>query len=127
MATKTQRPPHRGRSLTERETRCRLRCHHCGYVRWFDENTPGPCNCPVSDAALARAQARPIAGGSEAPVDATYLGDSVYVRAESGMIELLTWNGYADDPRNRIYLEPEVYQALLTWVADQQARSHVEG
>ncbi len=46
-----------------------------------------------------------------------YLGDSVYADSEAdGSIILTTENGYPDDPRNRIVLEPEVYAALLTYV-----------
>lgn len=44
----------------------------------------------------------------------TYLGDSVYAELESGMIKLYTDNGFG--PQDVIYLEPEVYQALLKFV-----------
>jgi len=45
----------------------------------------------------------------------TYLGDSVYVELNMAQqIELTTDNG--DGPSNTIYLEPEVYQALVKWV-----------
>jgi len=40
-----------------------------------------------------------------------YLGDSVYAEVERGMICLTTANGYG--PTNKIYLEPEVYEALV--------------
>lgn len=43
-----------------------------------------------------------------------YLGDSVYASVEKGMICLTTENGA--EPSNTIYLEPEVYAALLRWV-----------
>jgi hypothetical protein len=47
-----------------------------------------------------------------------YLGDSVYAEiAPTGMIRLTTNNGYPDDPRNVILLEPEVYDALTQFVA----------
>jgi len=39
-----------------------------------------------------------------------YLGDSVYVRSDGSLICLFTDNGYG--PRETIYLEPEVYEAL---------------
>lgn len=45
-----------------------------------------------------------------------YLGDSVYVEIEDGMIKLYTWNGYPDDPRNVIFLEDAVLQNLEDWV-----------
>jgi hypothetical protein len=45
-----------------------------------------------------------------------YLGDSVYVDWDGQMLCLTTWNGYPDDPRNKIYLEPEVYESLLRYV-----------
>lgn len=46
----------------------------------------------------------------------TYLGDSVYAELENGMIKLTTNNGYPDDPRNVIFLEFEVYDALVRYV-----------
>ena len=45
-----------------------------------------------------------------------YLGDSVYVEIEEGMLKLTTHNGYPDDPRNVIYLEPEVVAALEAYI-----------
>lgn len=48
--------------------------------------------------------------------DPFYIGDSVYVRMVDGMIELTTNNGHPDDPRNRIYLEGEVWMALKAYV-----------
>lgn len=42
-----------------------------------------------------------------------YLGDSVYVEIESGMFKLTTENGFG--PTNTIYLEPEVYAALVEY------------
>ncbi|HEU4344766.1 MAG TPA: hypothetical protein VFU31_24725 [Candidatus Binatia bacterium] len=46
-----------------------------------------------------------------------YLGDSVYADINDyGQIVLTTENGYPDDPRNVIYLEPEVYAALKRYV-----------
>jgi hypothetical protein len=43
----------------------------------------------------------------------TYLGDSVYAEIVDGRVKLTTDNGYPDDPRNVIYLEPEVWTALV--------------
>ena len=43
----------------------------------------------------------------------TYLGDSVYAEMENGMIRLSLFNGIQE--RDVIYLEPEVYAALVTW------------
>lgn len=45
-----------------------------------------------------------------------YLGDSVYVNFDGFAIELTTNNGYPDDPRNRIVLEPDVFSALVLYV-----------
>ena len=45
-----------------------------------------------------------------------YIGDSVYVQFDGYHIVLTTENGYPDDPRNLIYLEPAVYEGLLIWV-----------
>jgi hypothetical protein len=47
---------------------------------------------------------------------AEYIGDSVYVEEDSGMIKLTTNNGYPDDPRNIIYLEENVFYALVVWI-----------
>lgn len=47
----------------------------------------------------------------------TYLGDSVYARIdESRGITLTTESGSPLDPSNEIYLEPEVYKALISCV-----------
>lgn len=43
-----------------------------------------------------------------------YIGDSVYVETERGMLKLTTENGYG--PSNTIWLEPEVYQQLVEYV-----------
>lgn len=45
-----------------------------------------------------------------------YLGDSVYVEQENGMIKLTTNNGYPDDPRNVIYLESEVVESFIDYI-----------
>lgn len=47
-----------------------------------------------------------------------YLGDSVYVEYDGAVLILTTENGYPDDPRNRIVLEPEVYNALTQFVSE---------
>ena len=41
-----------------------------------------------------------------------YLGDSVYASFDGYRIVLTTENGYDDDPRNTIALEPEVLHKL---------------
>jgi hypothetical protein len=46
----------------------------------------------------------------------TYIGDSVYAEFDGFGIVLTTENGYLDDPRNRIYLEPEIYSSLVLFV-----------
>lgn len=46
----------------------------------------------------------------------SYLGDSVYVQFDGYHFVLTTENGYPDDPRNLICLEPDVYQSLVDWV-----------
>jgi hypothetical protein len=43
-----------------------------------------------------------------------YLGDSVYVGVENGMLKLTTENGIS--VTNTIYLEPEVITALLKYL-----------
>lgn len=47
-----------------------------------------------------------------------YLGDGVYVDLERGMIKLTTENGI--ETTNEIFLEPEVYQALVRFVERMQ-------
>lgn len=48
--------------------------------------------------------------------DPIYLGDSVYAgRTDEGGVWLVTWNGFYDDPRNKIYLEPQTLQAFDLW------------
>ena len=47
-----------------------------------------------------------------------YLGDSVYAEMDPyGALVLTTWNGYPDDPRNKIVLEPEVIEALQLYLS----------
>ena len=46
--------------------------------------------------------------------DKVYLGDSVYAEMVGGMIKLTTDNGVGID--QEIYLEPEVYNALVLYV-----------
>lgn len=43
----------------------------------------------------------------------TYLGDGVYASFVSGMIRLTAENGFSVE--QEIFLELEVYQALLNW------------
>ena len=43
-----------------------------------------------------------------------YLGDSVYVEVDGGMLKLTTDNGLG--PSNIIYLEDHVYDALVMYV-----------
>ena len=43
----------------------------------------------------------------------TYIGDSVYVHFDGYHFILETINGYPDDPRNRIGLEPPVFESLI--------------
>lgn len=42
-----------------------------------------------------------------------YLGDSVYVCCENGMLKLTTENGYG--PSNTIFLEIQVYESLCNY------------
>ncbi len=46
----------------------------------------------------------------------TYIGDSVYAEFDGYGVILTTENGYPDDPRNKIYLEPEVFDSLVEWL-----------
>ena len=55
-------------------------------------------------------------GQFKVPKNKTYLGDSVYAEFDGYSIILTTENGYPDDPRNRIMLEPQVYADLIRWV-----------
>lgn len=49
--------------------------------------------------------------------DKVYLGDSVYVEIEYGQLKLTTENGFG--PTNTIYLEVEVYTALMAYMTAQ--------
>lgn len=44
-----------------------------------------------------------------------YIGDSVYVEIENGMLKLTTENGLPEDPSNTIFLELEVFHALVRY------------
>jgi hypothetical protein len=55
-----------------------------------------------------------------------YLGDSVYVELEGGMIKLTTENGLPGDPSNTIYLESYTYEALQRYVATLREEDAVE-
>lgn len=44
-----------------------------------------------------------------------YLGDSVYAYHDGYHLVLETSNGYDDDPRNKISLEPIVYENLINF------------
>ena len=46
-----------------------------------------------------------------------YIGDSVYVESDdAGRLRITTNNGYLDDPRNVIVVEPEVWVELTAYV-----------
>lgn len=51
-------------------------------------------------------------GGS---MEKEYIGDSVYAAVSDYAIILTTENGYPDDPRNVIYLEKDVFEALVAF------------
>lgn len=58
-------------------------------------------------------------------MEKVYLGDSVYVEInEAGQLVLTTENGhdYWSKPSNTIYLEPEVYNALLKYVENKRSK-----
>jgi hypothetical protein len=57
-------------------------------------------------------------------MEKVYLGDSVYAELDpnSDGIVLTTDNGYPDDPRNKIVLEPQVLDALRNFVMRHVAR-----
>jgi hypothetical protein len=42
-----------------------------------------------------------------------YIGDSVYIEFDGFGLIMTTENGRPTDPSNEIYLEPEVFQALI--------------
>ena len=48
-----------------------------------------------------------------------YIGDGVYVDLDGcGGFILTTWDGYRDT--NTIYIEPEVFAALMRWIEDMK-------
>jgi len=51
-----------------------------------------------------------------------YLGDSVYVEYDGYGVVLTTDNGYPGDPLNMIILEPQVYVALVRYVANLDSK-----
>lgn len=53
-----------------------------------------------------------------------YLGDSVYVEIERGMVKLTTNNGHDDDPRNVVYMEEAVLRSFLEWVERIRAATY---
>ncbi len=46
-------------------------------------------------------------------IEKEYIGDSVYVEVENGMLRLTTDNGLG--PTNEIFLEPVVYEGLVRY------------
>jgi len=50
-----------------------------------------------------------------------YMGDSVYAEWDGCDVTLTTENGYPDDPRNRIVLEPDVWSSLVRWLTRMKA------
>lgn len=61
-------------------------------------------------------------------IDATlkkkvYLGDSVYAEYDGYGIVITTENGYHDDPRNKIYFEPEIIEAFFSFVENLKAQA----
>jgi hypothetical protein len=50
----------------------------------------------------------------------TYLGDAVYAELEAGMVKLIAEDGIS--ATNTIYLEPEVIDALLSYIARARER-----
>jgi len=48
-----------------------------------------------------------------------YLGDSVYVDVDAPGLRLTTENGEEDNPSNTIFLEAEVFTALVRYVMEQ--------
>lgn len=48
-------------------------------------------------------------------MEKTYLGDSVYVEVEDGMIKLTTDNG--EGPSNTIFIEEQVWYNLVKFVS----------
>lgn len=50
------------------------------------------------------------------PPPKDYLGDSVYIEFDGNCAVITTNNGYPDDPRNRIAIEPEVWVKMQRWM-----------
>ncbi len=64
----------------------------------------------------------PIEQTEEIPAPAKgYIGDSVYIEFDGYYITLTTNNGYPDDPRNRIALEPDVIAKLKAYIKQVEA------
>ena len=61
-------------------------------------------------------------------MDAThkdYLGDGVYVEIDRGMLKLTAENGIFST--DTIYLEPQVYEALIRYVERIKTLNHPQG
>lgn len=58
--------------------------------------------------------------------DDTYLGDGLYLSVENNTIILYAWN-CVDKPKCAVYLEPEVYNALLKSVYDLTITDRLRG
>ena len=55
------------------------------------------------------------------PPRKVYLGDSIYAQInEYGSLVLTTENGLPSDPSNKIFLEPEVYEALKIFIRAEE-------
>jgi len=52
-------------------------------------------------------------------VEVEYLGDSVYVNHDGFGLDIHLNNG--EGPHTNIYMEPQVFQSLLTYIRRQQA------
>jgi hypothetical protein len=55
-----------------------------------------------------------------------YIGDSVYAKYDGWSITLTTENGYPDDPRNEIVMEPEVIEGFFSFVEAIKAQVKAE-
>ena len=66
-------------------------------------------------------------GGGEMKLRKEYIGDSVYAEFDGYDLILTTENGYPDDPRNRIVLEPIVLRQLEFYIkATKETRNELD-
>jgi len=77
----------------------------------------------VNDLLCGCSETKPCGTHAQKPALKRYLGDSVYADFDGYHVWLTTENGYSDDPRNKIALEPSVLDALNLYVENLKGQT----